>query len=139
MVEHGCDNGLDAWRRLYNRYIPAAEDVQNLPMEELMMLKQIAEQEIDNLFIEIERLTEWYIKADGQGEAMNAKWVRAALIKNLPKSITRHLAIPLRQAQTIDAVYNLMKIYLHDHNTGLPEGQGPAKLYLTEQDTREEE
>ena len=54
-------------------------------MEELMMLKPVADQEIDSLFIEIQRLTEWYIKADGQGEAMNAKWVRAAFIKNLPK------------------------------------------------------
>ena len=41
LVEHGCDNGLDAWRRLCNRYIPAAEDRQNLLMEELMMLKGI--------------------------------------------------------------------------------------------------
>ena len=48
-------------------------------MEELMMLKPVTEHDIDNLFIEIERLTEWYIKA-GQGEAMNTKWVRAALI-----------------------------------------------------------
>ena len=109
LVEHGCDNGSDVWRRLYNRYIPAAEDLQNLPMEEFMMPKPIAENKIDNLFIEIERRTEWYIKADGQGEAMNAKWVRAALIKNLPKSITQHLAIPLRQAQINDAVYNLKK------------------------------
>lgn len=40
LVEHGCDNGLDAWRCLYNRYLPAAEDLQNLLMEELMMLTQ---------------------------------------------------------------------------------------------------
>ena len=138
LVEHGCDNGLEAWRRLYNRYLPAAEDLQNLLMEELMILKPVTEQDIDNLSIDIGRLIEWYIKADSQGEAMNANWVRAAFIKNLPRSITQHLAIQLRQAQTIDAVYNLVKIYLHDHSTGLPKGQGAAKLYLTEGDEAEE-
>ena len=132
LVEHGCDNGLDAWRRLYNRYIPGADDLQNLLMEELMLLKPVTEQEIDTLFIEVERIMEWYIKADSKGESMNTKWVRAALIKHLPKTITQQLAVQLRQAQTIDSIYNLVMIYLHDHNTGLPRGQTPAKLYLTE-------
>ena len=27
MVEHGVENGFDAWRRLYNHYIPLAEDL----------------------------------------------------------------------------------------------------------------
>ena len=70
---------------------------------------------------------------------MNTKWVRAALIKNLPKSITQNLAIPFRQTQTIDAVYNLVKIYMHDHSTGVPEGQGTVKLFLTEANNTEEE
>lgn len=68
---------------------------------------------------------------------MNIKWVRAALIQNLPKAITQHLAVQLRQAQIIDSIYNLVMIYLHDHNIGLPRGQIPAKLYLTE-DSKEE-
>ena len=59
LVEHGCENGLDAWRRLYNRYIPGAEDLQGVLMEELVNI-----QEIDSSFTEIERITEWYIKAD---------------------------------------------------------------------------
>lgn len=47
LVEHGCENGLDAWRRFYNRYIPGAEDLQGLLMEELMNLKPVGEQEVD--------------------------------------------------------------------------------------------
>ena len=80
---------------------------------------------------------EWYIKADSNGESVNAKWVRAALIKNLQKVITLQFAVQLRQAQTIDTIYNLVMIHLHDHNIGLPRGQTPAKLYLTE-DYKEE-
>lgn len=51
LIEHGCENGLDAWRRLYNRCVPGADDLQNLLMEELMLLKPVSEQEIDSLFI----------------------------------------------------------------------------------------
>ena len=82
-----------------------AEDLQHLLMEEPMLLKPVDESEVDAVFSEEERITEWYIKTDSKGEAMNAKWVRAALIKNLPKTITQHLAVPLRQAQIIDAIY----------------------------------
>ena len=139
LVEHGCDNVLDAWRRLYNRYIPGAKDLQNLFMEELMTLKPVSESEVDSIFIEVERIMEWYTKTSSQGDTMNNKWVRAALLKNLPKSITQHLAVQLRQAQTIDAVYNLVRVYLHDHSTGLPRGQTTAKLYLTEDGERDKE
>ena len=79
LVEHGCENGMDAWRRRYSRYIPGAEDLQHLLVEELMLLKPVNENEVDALFSEVERITEWYIKIDSKGEAMNAKWVRAAL------------------------------------------------------------
>ena len=87
LVDHGCENVLDAWRRLYNRYIPAAEDFQSLFMEELMMLKPVSEAEVDALFTEVERLTEWYIKTDSKGEATKAQWVRTALIKQTPASL----------------------------------------------------
>ena len=119
--------------------MPGADDLQNFLMEELLFLKPVSEQEIDSLFIEVKRIMEWYIKADTNGENMNVKWVRAALIKNLPKAITQHLAIPLRSAHTIDAICNLAMIYLYDHNTGLPRGQAAAKLYLTESNNNEQE
>ena len=104
-----------------------------------MLLKLVSEQGVDGLFTEVERIMEWYTKTDVNGESMNAKCVRAALIKNLPKSITQHLAIELRKTQTIDAVYTLVMVYLHDHNTGLPRGQAPAQLHLTEESNGKEE
>ena len=29
-VKYGVCNGLDAWRKLYNRYVPLADDLQNI-------------------------------------------------------------------------------------------------------------
>ena len=49
--------GLDAWRKLYYRYVPLAVDLQNILVRELMSLKPVSEQEVDNLFAEIERIT----------------------------------------------------------------------------------
>ena len=138
MVEHGCDNGLGAWRRVYHQYIPGAEDLQHLQLEELMSLKPLNHNEIDSLFTEIERIMEWYIKADADGESMNNKWVRAAFIENLPKNITQHLATPLRKADTVDAVYNLVVIHMHDHSTGLPRHQAFAKLYFKASNDKEQ-
>lgn len=122
LVEHGCENGFDAWRRLYNRFILGAHDLQNLLREELMSFKPASEQQVDSLFTEVERTMEWYIKTDVNGESMNVKCVRAALVKSLPKTITQHLAIELRKAQIIDATYSLVTVHLHDHNIGLPRG-----------------
>ena len=70
---------------------------------------------------------------------MNNKWVRAALVKNLPRTITQHLAVELGKASTTDAIYNLVMVHMHDHNTGLPRGQTPAKLHLTEEDDNRKE
>lgn len=114
MVEHGCDNGLGAWRRLYHRYFPGADDSQHLPLDELMSLKQLNDNEVDLLFMGIERPMGWYIKVCAEGESMNNKWVRAALIKSSPKDITQHLGIPLRKAGAVDAVYNFHRPFFQD-------------------------
>ena len=70
---------------------------------------------------------------------MNNKWVRTALVKNLLKTVTQHLAVQLRQAQIIDPVYKLVMTYLHDHSTGFSRGQIAAELYLTEDTSKEED
>ena len=35
MVEYGIENGFDAWRRLYHHYLPLAEDLQQILIQEL--------------------------------------------------------------------------------------------------------
>ena len=64
---------------------------------------------------------------------MNSKWAGAVLVKSLKtNTITQQLAVQVRQAQIIYSIYNLLMIYLHDHNTGLARGQILARFYLTE-------
>ena len=58
MIEHGVDNGFDAWRRLYHHHIPLAEDLRKILMQELYSLRPVSESEIDGLFNEVERITE---------------------------------------------------------------------------------
>ena len=50
-VKYGVECGLDAWRKLYNRYVPLAEDIKNILIRELIALKPVSETEVDNLFL----------------------------------------------------------------------------------------
>ena len=47
MIKFNVEGAFDAWRELYNRYIPLAEDMQNIFIRELMSLKQVIENNID--------------------------------------------------------------------------------------------
>ena len=40
-VRYGVCNGFDAWRKLYNRYVPLADDLQNIFIQELMAIKPL--------------------------------------------------------------------------------------------------
>ena len=62
LVRYGVYNGFDALRKLYNKYVPLAEDLQNILNQELMALKPVNENEFDSLFNEIERITDLYAK-----------------------------------------------------------------------------
>lgn len=73
LVEHGCDNSFDAWRRLYNTYVPGAEKLQSIFMEEFTILTPVTEHEVDPLFIEVERIMGCYTKAGAQGENINTR------------------------------------------------------------------
>ena len=72
------------------------------------------------------------IKAVSIGESMNNIWVRATLVKNLPKTITQHLAVQPSHIEIIDASYNLVVMHLHDHSAGLPRDRALARLHLAE-------
>ena len=63
MVRHGVLNGLDAWRRLYNHYAPMVEDSQNIFIQVLHELRPVEENSMDKLINEIQRISEWYVRA----------------------------------------------------------------------------
>ena len=124
---------MDAWRKLCNRYIPLAEDLQNISIRELMAIKQVNEAEVDSLFAEIERIIEQYTKS-GETEPMQEKWVKAAIMQNLPSQLVTNLSMQLKTAKTVEDMQNIINVYLHDHKTGLPKGQQGPMLRLAEED-----
>ena len=50
LVKHGVEGGLDAWRKLYHKYMPLADDLQNILIRQLMSMKQVSENDMDLLF-----------------------------------------------------------------------------------------
>ena len=58
LVEYGTENCFDALRRLYHHYLLLAEDLQQLLIQELYALIPLTENNIDNLFNKVERITE---------------------------------------------------------------------------------
>ena len=50
MVRYGVLNGLDAWRRLYNHYVLAAEDLHRILIHELYELRPVEDNSVDRLF-----------------------------------------------------------------------------------------
>ena len=73
LVKHGLEGGLDAWRKLYHKYMPLADDLQNILIRQLMSLKQVAENDMDLLLEEIERIRELYIKVGSNDEPISEK------------------------------------------------------------------
>ena len=67
--------GVDAWRKLYNRYVPMAEDLQNIFIRELMALKPVNDANVDDFFQEVERIRELYARAGSQDGGLLEKWV----------------------------------------------------------------
>lgn len=133
-VKYGFEGGLDAWRKLYHRYVPLADDLQNIPIRELIVLKPVAETDVDNLFSEVERITELYIKV-GESDLLQEKWVKAAILQNLPDKLVITLSMQLRQAKTIEEMQSIVNIYVHDHKTGMIRGQTGPMICLAENET----
>ena len=57
MVRYGVCNGFDVWRKFCIKYVPFAEDLQNILIQEFMPLKFVNDNEFDAFFNEIERIT----------------------------------------------------------------------------------
>ena len=130
MIRYGVYNGLDAWRKLCHQYVPLAEDLQPNFIQELYDIKPVNESDIDKLFNEIQRISEWYVRIGS--EAMAKAWLVAAVKRNLPVKISTDLSMEIRKMKTADEIRNAMNIYRHDHRTGLPRGVPGTMLAMTE-------
>ena len=101
ITQHGVNNGFDAWRKLYNRYVFLAQDLQNIFICEFMFIKPVSENDIDSVFNAIEFIIDLHVKAGPSGD-LSEKWIRAVILKNLPEKISTALAIDLKKAATTE-------------------------------------
>ena len=60
---------------------PLAYDQQNILIRELMGLKQVNENEIDQLFHDVERICDLYIKAGSEEDQNLNKWAEACIMQ----------------------------------------------------------
>ena len=100
----------------------------------------MSENNIDSLFSNVERITELYTTAGKADNAIDEKWIKAAVLRNLPKTITNDLAMQLKDAKIVNEVRSIINIYMHDHQTGMPRGQsGPVLCVAAEGQTEQTE
>ena len=139
LVRHGVENGPDAWRKLYHKYVPLAEDLQNLLIQELMSFKTATESEVDSLFTDIERIRDLYIKAGTDEANLSDRWIRAAVLRNLFDSVLKLHAVELKKTDSIEEMQSVINTYQFDHKTRLPRGQQGPGLYAIEAGTSSED
>ena len=116
---------------------PLADDFRNILMQELYALKLVSENDIDSLFMEVERITERYLKASIKEDPMLEQWIMAAILRNLPKQLTRDLALELKKVTSIDDIHNSINIYMYDHQIGMPRNMPGPMLCITEKETQQ--
>ena len=134
MIEYGIENGLDAWRKLYHRYMPLADDLQQLLIQEFYALTFVTESTIDTLFNKVERITEPYTRHGAAEDQISDEWIKAAVMRNLPKQITYDLVIQLKDVRTTGEVRHIINIYMHGYQTGMPRGQAGPMLCIALQE-----
>ena len=120
---------MDAWRKLYNNYVPLGDDLQNIPTQELLTLRPVSETEIETLFNEFERVTDVYVKVRPVDD-LSEQWINAAVLQNIPDKIATALALELRNAISLEEMRSIISIYMHDHRTGFPRGM-PGPMICT--------
>lgn len=99
-IKYGVEGGLGAWRKIYNRYVPLADDLQHILIREFIAIKQVTETGVVNLSSEVDRITEFYIKT-GESDPLQDKWVKAVIFHNLPDNWVITLSMQLRHAKTV--------------------------------------
>ena len=77
------------------------------------MLTFVTENNIDSLFNNVERIIEFYTTAGKADNAIDEKWIKAALLRNLPKTITKDLAMQFKDAKIVNEVRSLINVHIY--------------------------
>ena len=64
-----------------------------------MRIKQVTENDMDLLLDEIERIRELHVKVGSNDEPISERWLRAAILQNLPAKVVQDLAIDLKKGR----------------------------------------
>ena len=110
-----------------------ADDPQNILIRQFTSLKLVKGNDMDNLFDEIERIRELYIKAGCENDPMSQKLIKAATMQHLPDKVVQVVAIELNRVESTEEMYSTINTHTFDHRTGLLRGQTGPMLHLTEQ------
>ena len=136
-MRYGVHNGFDAWRRLFNHYVPLAGDLQQIFIQELYDLKFVSEADVDKLFNDIQRISELYIRAGS--ESITEQWLVAFVNRNLLIMKATDLSMELRNLNIVGEIRNAINIYRHDHRTGFPRGAPGIMIAIAEQPQEQEQ
>ena len=79
LVKHRVEGGMDAWRKLYHKYMPLADDLQSILIRQLMSIKPVTENDMDLLFEGIERIRDLYIKVGSNDKIYQLRSSRTSL------------------------------------------------------------
>ena len=65
------------------------------------------------------RITDFYVKA-GPVDDLFEKWMKVAVLKDIPDKIVIAFALELRKATIVEEMPSVINIYMHDHRAGFP-------------------
>ena len=65
---------------------------------------------------------------------MLEEWIMAAILRNLPKHLTKELGMELKKVASIDDIHNIVNIYMYDHQIGMPRNMPGPMLCMAEKE-----
>ena len=127
LVTYGVRGGSDAWRRLYNEYLPMDQTQQDIILTEIISLEPVKEKDVGTLLNRVEELRD---KHDRCGEKPLAEHIlKRIIMKCLPNTVIKPIAIALGDAKTFRDVRRFIMRQMHNVVTGMMDGDMHQPIY----------
>ena len=139
LVTYGIKGGFDAWRRLYNEYLPMDQTKQDIILTEIISLEPVKEKDVRLLLNRIEELRDKHDRCGYKPLAENI--LKRITMTCLPSTVIKPIAIALDDATTFREVRRLIIRQTHNVVTGMMDGdmQQPIYSVQTEQVANEDD
>ena len=66
---------------------------------------------MDGIFYEMERIQDQYITIGSTEGPMSDKWVKVAILQNLPKKVVQTLVVELKKADSVEDIYSIINTH----------------------------